>query len=85
MWVDYLTEFGAEVKQDVMIPTKFATSGMKTILYNMVKKGEVKKAQKEALIEPAYYSSFYGDDLSTEKLSNGNIKVKSEMYIIKCT
>ncbi len=82
-WVDYLSQFADEVRQDVMVPTTFAQSGMSKKLTEMIEEGRVVKEQRTVHIEPAYFSAFYGDGISTAKLEDGRIKVDGEMYVIK--
>ena len=82
-WVDYLSHFADGVRQDVMIPAIFATSGMKSKLEQMMIEGKVAKEQRTVQIDPAYFSAFHGDGISTAKSEDGRIKVDGDMYIIK--
>src|SRR3989344_785254 len=82
-WVDYLSHFADGVRQDVMIPAIFATLGMKSKLEQMMIEGKVAKEQRTVQIDPAYFSAFHGDGISTAKSEDGRIKVDGDMYIIK--
>ena len=82
-WVDYLTDYGAECSQDILIPTRFVSNKMFDILDNLVKEGSVIKEKKSLLIEPAYFKRFYGDGLDTTELDDGTIQVKTAVYNIK--
>lgn len=82
-WIDYLTAYGQEVGQDVLIPSRFASSIMQRKLDKLSSNGKVIKEERVLLIEPAYSGAFYGDGLLTSRLDDGRTRVKAEVYVIK--
>jgi len=78
-WIDYLSEFGDNINQDVIIPTMFASPTMQKRLR---KAPNVVKKEVTVHIDPAYFSSFYGDGLLTKKLEDGKIQITTNAYVI---
>ena len=83
-WVDYLTEFGASIGLDSIIPTKFAAPDS-AIASSLRKAPKTMLEEVTMHIEPAYFSVFYGDGLPVERLPDGRMRITTKAYVIKCS
>ncbi len=84
-WISYLTDFSDKLRQEIMIPSFFATHAMQTKLAEMMKTAPERVVMEERTvhIQPAHFSSFYGDGLSTQVLKDGRIQVTTNAYVIR--
>jgi len=84
-WVNYLEAFADHTGQDVMVPTTFTPLSMTRVFEERMSGRRITKEQRSVKIEPAYFSAFYGDGLSTKKTLDAAIQVDAEVYVIKPT